>query len=130
MDNNNYDNSVELYFRHQSTREGSISNDTPCDEARKFHSTEIDSKIKKQKSDDFFNYNPSSISIISSDRSIIVKPKTKLSQTATIFNDKKDVCYKTNRLKGRSALTSSFLRKKRIEYAGLYQLNHFWLHVQ
>lgn len=103
MDNNNRDSSFELYSRHQISSDVPISNDTNNSSNR----NTID------------EYNPTSISIISGVRtidprptSIPLKPNRKRSSTEN------GASVKANRTKDRSTLTSSFLRRKRVEYAG------------
>lgn len=118
MDNNNRDNSFELYSRRQSTRDVSASNDTN----NTSHSMDRRS---------FDEYNPTSISTISGNRStdtrtssVKIKPNRKRSTTGSDVTDRSDASNKTTRLKGRNALTSSFLRRKRVEYAGM---RHFYV---
>lgn len=130
MDNSNsHDNSFELYSRRHSTRDIPASRDAPKDETNKRHSisTAVDARLTRQNTDENPNSNASSISIISGSRSTIHQtPSVKLksntkhrrSTANTVLTDKSDINSKTNR-KGRNALTSSFLRRKRIEYAGI-----------
>lgn len=130
MDNNHsHDNSFELYSRRHSARELPASNDAHSDETNKRHSlsTAVDARLARQNTDENPNSNASSISIISGSRSTIQQtPSVKLKSNAKrkrstaniVLTDKTDNNSKSNR-KGRNALTSSFLRRKRIEYAGI-----------
>lgn len=114
MDNNNRDNSFELYSRRQSSRDvPPAPNDTNNTGAQPPQQYSID------------EFNPTSISIISGGRttdsrptSVKLKPNRKRSTAGSDVTDKNDANNKGNRTKGRNTLTSSFLRRKRIEYAG------------
>lgn len=128
MDNNNCDNSFELYARHHPQR------DTPASAG----ATDPTSQSNPCHNDEFIP--PATISIISdpqrSGRTATTTPPTttnqprapsikfkltrKRSSAGSDTADRSDVDGKTtnNRVKDRSTLTSSFLRRKRIEYAG------------
>lgn len=129
MDNNNHDNSFELYSRRHSTRDVPASSRIRNDQATKRQSlsTTIDVQLSRQNIDENPNFHISAISIISDGRSCVnqtpsiklkMNAKRKRSTTNNVLIDKHDS--KANRLKGRSTLTSSFLRRKRIEYAGTF----------
>lgn len=128
MDNNNCDNSFELYARHHAPRDAPASN-----EARSAGIDTIDtiSQSNQPNTDEFTP--PATISIISDPQrgappppparapSIKFKLNRRQSQRAdSDATDRSDASGKTinNRMKGRSALTSSFLRRKQFEYAG------------
>lgn len=127
MDNNNRDNSFELYPRRQSSRDVPASNDTNNTAAQP-------PPPQQQRSIDEFN--PTSISIISGARttdsrppSVKLKPNRKRSSAGSDVTDKNDANNKGNRTKGRNSLTSSFLRRKRIEYAGTNLFSFFLFQI-
>lgn len=132
MDSNKYDNSFELFSRRHSTRDVPDTTQRNNDVAKRFSlQTSADANAPRANSNrnNIEEYNSSSISIISGSRSteartpsIKLKPNRKRSTTSDI-TEKSDTSSKTNRTRGRNSLTSSFLRKKRIEYAGI---NHFY----
>lgn len=140
MDNNNCDNSYELYARHHAQR------DTPAsDDARAGNDVTDDAS---RNNNDFVP--PATISIISDTHrnsltstttappppptttttatqarppSIRFKLSRKRSTADSDATDRSDASGKTatnHRNKGRTTLTSSFLRRKRIEYAGTF----------
>lgn len=128
MDNNKFDNSFELFSRRHSTRDVPDAAQRNDDTTKRYSlqtSTDLTnaSRINRHNIEEF---NSSSISIISGNRStetrtpsIKLKPSRKRSTTSDV-TVKSDTSSKANRTRGRNALTSSFLRKKRIEYAGEY----------
>lgn len=135
MENKNSDNSFELYSRRLSTQNVPPSNDARADATTNPNSNLSGSGVdasatnaNRQSSID--EYNPTSIAIISGNDgggrrssatrppSIKLKPNRKRSSTGSDSLDKNDSNNKTSRMKGRSTLTSSFLRRKRVEYAG------------
>lgn len=132
MDSNKYDNSFELFSRRHSTRDVPDTTQRNNDVAKRFSlQTSADANAPRTNSNrnNIEEYNSSSISIISGSRSteartpsIKLKPNRKRSTTSDI-TEKSDTSSKTNRTRGRNSLTSSFLRKKRIEYAGI---THFY----
>lgn len=111
MDNDNCDNHFELYSRRHSSRDVPSANVITDVTNKRFSLSTMESS------------NP--ISIISGNRSVgpkstLKKSKSerKKSATGSDLTDKSDSSSKVNRLKSRNALTSSFLRRKQIEYAG------------
>lgn len=138
MDTNNCDNSFELYARHHAPRDTPASNDgragsvDPIGAASQSDQSHID------------EFNPTTISIISDPQqsgqtptpaaaaatttatnqprppSITFKLNRMRSTNGSDATDRSDASCKTNRTKGRSTLTSSFLRRKRVEYSGIY----------
>lgn len=137
MHNNNCDNSFELYARHHAPR------DTPAsDDARAGGAETVNASASSQSNQSQIDESnpPATISIISDPQlsgrtataaattstnqqrppSIKFKLNRKRSSAGSDVTDRSDVSGKTinYRMKGRSALTSSFLRRKRIEYAG------------
>lgn len=132
MDNNKHDNSFELFSRRHSTRDVPATSGVRNDENRKRYSLSsgvdaVNATRLGRNGDDVSQYNSSSISIISGGRSAATpnpagktKPKRKRSMAGNDATDRSDTSTKVNRLKGRNALTSSFLRRKRVEYAGIF----------
>lgn len=137
MDNNNSDNHFELFSRRHSSRDvptisyrdASINANNDPRTKRYSLSTDIDAiSVQRLNRMSANEYNSSAISIISGSRSNIAglahtsstksKSKRKKSSTGSDITEKSDSSSKTNRAKGRNTLTSSFLRRKRIEYAG------------
>lgn len=137
MDNNNSDNHFELFSRRHSSRDvptinfrdASINANNDPRTKRYSLSADIDPiSVQRLNRMSANEYNASAISIISGSRSNIdatahtlsskSKSKRKKSFTGSDITEKSDSSSKANRLKGRNALTSSFLRRKRIEYAG------------
>lgn len=132
MNNNNCDNSFELYTRHHAPRDTPASND-----ARAGVDT-IDATSNHRNNDEINP--PTTISIISDPQrtaaaaattttkastqprppSIKFKLSRKRSTADSDATDRSDASGKTtnNRMKSRNSLTSSFLRRKQIEYAG------------
>lgn len=134
MNNNNCDNSFELYARHHAQQDTPASND-----ARTGVDVTDATSESNQNHNDEFNP-PATISIISdpqqSGRPAVITPpppaaaaptqarppsikfklNRKRSSTGSDAADRSETT--NNRTKGRSTLTSSFLRRKRIEYAG------------
>lgn len=128
--NNKSDNSFELFSRRHSTRDAPTSGvDRNGDTVKRYSlSTGADatstSRINGRNTDEF---NTSSISVISGSRSTVtrtpsVKLKTKRKRSTSSEVTASDSSSKIHRQKGRSALTSSFLRRKQVEYAGTFHI--------
>lgn len=139
MDNNNCDNSFELYARHHAQR------DTPASDDVRVGGDVTDTS--NQSHNDEFNPQ-ATISIISDPHrggrtvtpptttatnqprapSIKFKLTRKRSSAGSDATDHSDASVKAtnNRVKSRSELTSSFLRRKRVEYAGTIKYDLFF----
>lgn len=135
MDNNNCDNSYELYARHHAQRDTPASDDAHA-------GNDVTDEASRNNNNDFVP--PATISIISDAHrnsltstttpstttttatqarppSIRFKLSRKRSTADSDATDRSDASGKAttnNKAKGRNTLTSSFLRRKRIEYAG------------
>lgn len=130
MDNNKHDNSFELFSRRHSTRDVPATSVARNDATNKRYSLSsgadaVNASRTIRNIDNSLPFNSSSISIISASQltttpnpSIRINQKRKRSTAGSDATDKSDSSTKVNRLKGRNALTSSFLRRKRVEYAG------------
>lgn len=147
MDNNNCDNSFELYARHHAQRDTPAA--SPPDDARiaAAGNDVTDNATSRHNNADDGDADfvpPATISIISDPQrnsltstvtpatttttatqarppSIRFKLTRKRSTADSDATDRSDASGKTatnHRMKGRNTLTSSFLRRKRIEYAG------------
>lgn len=138
MDNRKHDNSFELFNRRHSTRDSPASSSNHNANTPKRYSlqTGSDAIHASRCNNDAIPPYQSTISIISGNRStssqttgtqttaiqipsVKVKLKRKKSTTSDA-TDQSDSSNKPNQKKGRNALTSSFLRRKRIEYAGIH----------
>lgn len=121
MDNKNHDNSYELYSRTHPTRNVSTSNNGRNDGTEQPNSISTDAnrvnsaRSSRRPTDD---YDSSPISIIDANRPPSTRPPSVEKKQSRRVSVKSDVSNKSNRAKDRSTLTSSFLKRKRNEYAG------------
>lgn len=127
-DRNNFDaNHMELFSRRHSSREVPSPNSRDTNKAtsnKRYSLSATSSTANRQTSINGDEPHSSAISIISGSRSTVSrtpsnlsaknKPKRKKSATGSDHTDRSDSC----RMKNRNTLTSSFLRRKRVEYAG------------
>lgn len=123
-DHNNFDaNHMELFSRRHSSRDTPSANNRDPNNKR-YSLSATSTTVNRQTSINGDEPHSSAISIISGSRSTVSrtpsnlstknKPKRKKSATGSDHTDRSDSC----RMKNRNTLTSSFLRRKRVEYAG------------
>lgn len=136
-DNNNFDNSnhMELFSRRHSTREIPSTNsrdpNAAASSTKRYSLSATSGTAHRQTSINGDEPHSSSISIISGSRTTVSrtpsnvsaknKPKRKKSATGSDHTDRSDI----PRPKNRGTLTSSFLRRKRVEYAGNWDEDNF-----
>lgn len=128
-DNNSFDNAIhmELFSRRHSSRDIPSTNNRDLNTAtsnKRYSLSATSSSANRRTSINGDEPHSSAISIISGSRSTVShtpsnlsaknKPKRKTSATGNDHTERSD----STRLKNRSTLTSSFLRRKRVEYAG------------
>lgn len=130
-DNNNFDtNHLELFSRRHSSRDVPSTNSRDPNRAasnKRYSLSATSSTANRQTSINGEEPHSSAISIISGSRSTVSrtpsnvsaknKPRRKKSATGSDHTDRSD----SSRVKSRNILTSSFLRRKRVEYAGNWE---------
>lgn len=128
-DNNNFDaNHMELFSRRHSSRDVPSANtrdpNSGAPSNKRYSLSATSNAANRQTSINGEEPHSSAISVISGSRSTVsrtpsnlsakTKSKRKRSATGSDHTDPSD----SSRVKHRNALTSSFLRRKRVEYAG------------
>lgn len=138
MDENYLKDRLEMYSRRRSSRENSFNRDIAPnrrDSGNRRISHANSNASDQQQSSFSYDDNNAPISTISGStqpslaivtrtpsnisKSSKTKDRRKKSATGSDVTDRSDSSKKTNRRRLSNVLTSSFLRKKRIEYAGI-----------